>query len=310
MHTAPSIRYIQRSAINATAWDASIAAAPNGMPYHYYCYLDTLCPRWDALVLNNYEAVMPLPWRRAWGISYLYQPAFLPQCGIIGPAPVTAAMAGDFLRELGRHFRYGTYTFNEGNPALPQAGGQWRQRTNYLLPLTEDAPTLQASFNRDAAKNIRQARKAGLQLTETLDPSLLVELFRESYGSLNPSVGNRDYEALLRWFRQRSSLPETVCYGIRDPKGDWMGAGAFLKDKRRLTYILGAPSAAGRKHNAIYFLLSEVVNRFAGTGMVFDFEGSDIPSVAQFYAKFGPQAIAYPEWHFNRLPWPLRLLKQ
>ena len=32
--------------------------------------------KWDALVLDDYAAVMPLTWRRKYGTRYLYQPAF------------------------------------------------------------------------------------------------------------------------------------------------------------------------------------------------------------------------------------------
>ena len=35
-----------------------------------------MAKHWDALVLGDYEAVMPLTWNKKWNISYLYQPPF------------------------------------------------------------------------------------------------------------------------------------------------------------------------------------------------------------------------------------------
>ena len=37
---------------------------------------------WDGLILNDYEAVMPVTWNQKWGIKYLHQPALTPQLGI------------------------------------------------------------------------------------------------------------------------------------------------------------------------------------------------------------------------------------
>ncbi|WP_315816464.1 hypothetical protein [Paraflavitalea speifideaquila] len=55
-------------------WDRCIADAPNGLIYGYSFYLDKMADNWDGLVLNNYEAVMPLPWKKKWGIYYLAHP--------------------------------------------------------------------------------------------------------------------------------------------------------------------------------------------------------------------------------------------
>ncbi len=43
--------------------------------------------QWDALVLDDYQAVMPLTWRSKFGIRYLYQPAFTQQTGIFSASP-------------------------------------------------------------------------------------------------------------------------------------------------------------------------------------------------------------------------------
>jgi hypothetical protein len=41
-----------------------------------------------------------------------------------------------------------------------------------------------------------------------------------------------------------------------------------------------------------------------------DFEGSDIATVARFYAGFGAQQENYPVLQLNRLPWLFRWLKK
>ena len=58
------IHYVKRQEVNATKWDRCIDQASNGLIYAYSFYLDTMTDSWDALVLNDYEALMPLPWKK------------------------------------------------------------------------------------------------------------------------------------------------------------------------------------------------------------------------------------------------------
>jgi hypothetical protein len=44
--------------------------------------------------------------------------------------------------------------------------------------------------------------------------------------------------------------------------------------------------------------------------MTLDFEGSEIPSVAYFYSKFGAEPVPYYRWRMNRLPRLLRWVKK
>ena len=70
------IRYIRRKEIDIAKYDACIETAINARIYAYSWYLDIVADNWDILVLNDYEAVMPLPWRSKYFIKYVYPPAW------------------------------------------------------------------------------------------------------------------------------------------------------------------------------------------------------------------------------------------
>ena len=78
------IRDVLHKEIDFIKWDNCISNAPNGLIYGYSYYLDHMASQWDALVLNDYEAVMPLTWNRKYGIHYLYQPFLTAQLGVFG----------------------------------------------------------------------------------------------------------------------------------------------------------------------------------------------------------------------------------
>ena len=67
---------------------------------------------------------------------------------------------------------------------------------------------------------------------------------------------------------------------------------------------------AGRKTGANHLLFDNIIREYSGKNLILDFEGSDIGGIKSFYKKFGAVNQPYFTWHFNKLPWPLRLFKQ
>ena len=72
------IRYLNHNAIDRKKWDDLVAA--HGWVYAQFWYLDIVHPDWAALVLDDYEAAMPLTGDKKFGVQYLFQPFF---CAVI-----------------------------------------------------------------------------------------------------------------------------------------------------------------------------------------------------------------------------------
>src|ERR1700722_8552724 len=134
MNTNYHIRYLKRKDIDTARWDQCINGSPNGLIYGFHYYLDHMAAgQWDALVLDDYAAVMPPPGPRKPGIRFLYQPAFTQQTGIFSHEALTPDVIQAFLAASARHFRFAEIFLNHGNP-LPSL----RPQVNYILRL--DAP--------------------------------------------------------------------------------------------------------------------------------------------------------------------------
>jgi len=57
-------------------------------------------------------------------------------------------------------------------------------------------------------------------------------------------------------------------------------------------------------------LLDTVIQEFAESTLVLDFEGSNEPGLARFYQGFGSQEVIYYRLEINRLVFPLNKLVQ
>ena len=76
------IKYLSREELDDVKYNNCIAESKQALLYGYTWYLDIVCDRWDVLVLGDYVAVMPVPWRKKHGIKYVYQPLWVLQLGI------------------------------------------------------------------------------------------------------------------------------------------------------------------------------------------------------------------------------------
>src|ERR1700712_4741862 len=133
MSIASSIKYLTHQQIDKKKWDACMDNASNTLIYGYSFYLDAMAKHWDGLVLNDYEAVMPLTWNKKYGIAYLYQPFFCASLGVFGTS-VTGAITENFLLNIPAKFRYLDISLNHGNLYKMNVPGLY-ERKNYILSL-------------------------------------------------------------------------------------------------------------------------------------------------------------------------------
>ena len=78
----------------------------------------------------------------------------------------------------------------------------------------------------------------------------------------------------------------------------------------RIYYLTPVSNKEGKEKRAMFAILDYVIGKYADTGLILDFEGSQIPGVARFFAGFGAKPITYFHLKENRLPFPINLLKK
>ena len=150
-----AIHYVPYQHIDKQKWDACIASADNSRIYGTSMYLDTMSEHWDALVLDDYKAVMPLTWKKKYSIHYLYQPFFTACLGVFGKE-INAALLHDFLKAVPAKFKYWDIYLNHGN-FFQLPGFDLYQRMNYVLPLAEPYEKLYDAFRDNIKRNIKKA---------------------------------------------------------------------------------------------------------------------------------------------------------
>ncbi len=296
------IQHIKNKDIDRKKWDKTVANAVCGFIYFQSFYLDGLCI-WDALVYGDYECIMPLPYKKKYGISYIYTPYFISQLGIVGDAAVIKLQLNNFVNAIPSQFKWVHINLNEQNFELDlYSTYSIKIRTNYVLSLQKSYEELYNHFNKDARKNIKNAQSNWLTIAENIDIEIVFDFYKNAYGGLVKNISKKAFDNFKNVCKKALLFKKGFTVAVLDSQNKICVAAFFAIDNKRLYYLLGAPNDDGRKNSATHFLINEIIKKYAASDLSLDFEGSDIESVASFYKKFSPEKRNYLELKINRLP--------
>ena len=293
------IRYLEHKAIDKTKWDALIAECGN--IYAYSWYLDIAHPGWDALVDDDYQAVMPLTGGIKFGVNYLFQPFFVQQLGVFSKTPMTEGRLKDFLDAIPDKYRFCELRLNESN-TLDDNIEEIDYHRNILLNLNQDIQSLRTNYHQNTKRNLAKAETHNLHLLETVLPQQVVDLFRDNRGARLEKWGDAEYGVLLRLVEEAQKHDAAFVWGVTDKEGgEPLCAAIFMKTTDRITFLFSGLNEVGKQCQAMTYLIDQVIQRFADQPITFEFEGSDNDNLARFYLGFGGYEVRYPGYTFNRI---------
>lgn len=301
------IKYLQQIEINKTKWDKCISSAGNGLIYAYSYYLDALAKNWDALVLGDYEAVMPLTWNKKYGIYYLYQPPFTASLGIFGNN-LTKKLIEDFIQSIPKKFKLIEIALNHGNVFDVPAGFPIL-RNNYTLALDKDYSSLHSSYKENIRRNIKKAQQLGCAVKKDIPVADVIALSKPVMQQLT-SVKDDDYKNFENLYLSLNQQNKATTYGIYSLNNELVASCVYFFSHNRAYYILVGNHPNGKTMGASHYLIDRFICDHAGQNLLLDFEGSDIRNLAFFYSSFGASLEFYPFLKINRLPFWIKWMKK
>lgn len=304
MPQGETIRYVRNSEIDKTLWNECIDNAANGLIYSYSIYLDCMAGNWDALILNNYEAVMPLPWRKKFGIYYLYQPFFVAQLGLFGNN-ITGELLAKFFDAIPSKFKYWDLSLNHKNLFALNKFNLF-ERMNYVLSLAQPYEELYKNYRENIRRNIKKSVQYGCALRQNIDVNEIISLAKE----YSPKLPDNDYDNFSLLYQKLNTIEKAKTYGVYSKQNELLSSAVFLFSHNRAYYILVGNHPNGRTLGTSHTLIDAFIKEHAGKNLLLDFEGSDVRNLAFFYSSFGAIEEKYAAIKLNRLPFYLKWLKK
>ena len=301
-----SIKYIHREHLDEEKYNQCIDSSLQSKIYAFSWYLDIVCDTWDVLVLNDYEAVMPIPWRKKYGIKYVYPPFWVLQLGVFSNEVIDE---NEFLTPLFNTFKFVELRTNTHNNFELYPEFLQLKQCQKLVFNTTYSSTL-SHYRKDRKKDLQKAAAADLIEKWNDHPSNLIQLFKNNIGKRTPNIKETDYENLEKLMAICIEKKIGEILSVYDKENKLVASVFLLKHKNSITKLISSTNLKDRKNGANTFLIDRVIFKYHKDFSIFNFGGSSIKSVASFSKSFGAETEKYHQLKMNKLPKFLQLFKK
>ena len=300
------INYIKRKDLDVTKYDACIENSIQSTIYAFSWYLDIVADHWDVLVLDDYNAVMPITWRKKIGIKYVYPPLWLLELGVFSLDESQDIQP--FLAILYSKFKFVELRLNTKNKFLKSASLIPKQFQYLDLKIGYEA--ILKGYNRNRKRELVKANKYHLLENWTDNPDKLITIFKENIAERVKGISDKDYANLrnLMNFSLKNRVGELLT--IYDTNDKLLAAAFFLKHKNKVTQLVCASDISNRKSGVHTFFNDRAIFKYQSHFDIYNFGGSSMENIANYYVSFGSQTEEYQQIKYNNLPFLLKLFKR
>lgn len=278
------IRYISAKHIDRIKYDHCIDNSTASRIYAYSWYLDCTCERWDLLIEGDYQIVMPLPVRFKYGIPYIYTPSWVQQLGLFSEDLVDEYKINSFIKAIPKKIRWIDYQFNATNKLGNLTSVLKR---NYMLFLDQSFEEIQKNYNTNRKRISKNCFKEYV-----IEKNGDAEVFMSHYKKLNKSYHLLDQSIVkLNCLCQTSNGKVNIWNVFKD--GVFIAGLVWLKDKKRITYLVPLADDQAKKRHIPTFIINELIKDYQTQKLLLDFEGSMVSGVEKFYQSFGAKPEHY-----------------
>lgn len=287
------IHYIKRHDLEVEKYDFCIENSHQSRVYAFSWYLDIVADNWSVLVLDDYKAVMPIPWNSKHGLKYSLQPYFCQQIAIYSSTEINDESQKNFLKKIPKSIIY-----SDINLSFKVESSTVYVKQNFILKLNKQYSEIYKNYRKDRKKSLRKATNVKLTYQDFENKKVLIQLYKDVFNFLKlPEKYFSKIETIIEYCLQNNlGFIRNIFF-----EDSLVCAGFFLVYNSRIYYLLGASSIEGKKYGATTFLLDSVIKECSNTDKIFDFEGSTIPSIASFYKSFGSELTHYYNYKTNAI---------
>ena len=279
------IQFVKHSELNKEKWNHCIQHSFFPTFIADFDFLSIANPDFCALVLNDYEAVMPLPVRKKIFLHYIYHPHFISILGIFSKTRPANELIERFLQAIPKRYVRVDLLFNTFFEH-PKSSVLY----SYQLSLQKKYEELYAHFSDNCRRNIKSSEKYALKYVENASIAEIITLFKNNRGkNTKVPLKEKDYEILqkLALFAQKNNRLEVI--SVLDEENNMLAGALLLKDERKTWFWFSGRDEKHAEKKTMFFLLNEYFKRNAETNTIFDFHGSMNPNIARFNAGFGAE---------------------
>jgi lipid II:glycine glycyltransferase (peptidoglycan interpeptide bridge formation enzyme) len=307
---------LKKQEIDANVWDSFVQASPQGMIYSSHYYISALEPEWQAVIVRSNDmihAVMPFTLKSKAGISYSTQPIFTQYWGIMfRPAEANTAKSFEQKRQWVKlmlktlpDIKLFDYNFSpDFDYPLPFFWNGYSVSPRYSnhIDLSKTKDELWSNISEKARGHIRKTEKDGIAVTYGNEPDEVIKIFRKAKEEKIKNMTDSHYKAIADIAHHYAQ--KGMCYTIiaRDAEGQAIAGTIYFKFRGTTIHFLGTTDPEYKGRGAMSLIIWTAIQKAKDDCHTFDFEGSMIEPIEQFFLSFGSTPTPYLNIKKEALP--------
>jgi hypothetical protein len=300
------IQYIKRKDLDIIKYNTCIENSTQSKIFGFSWYLDIVTDNWDVLVLDDYKAVMPFSWRKKIGIKYIHPPLWLLELGVFSLDDKQDI--NPFLDVLYKKFKFIELRLNTKNRFLKS--NNLIQNQFQYIDLNIGYESILKGYNRNRKREVAKANKHDLIENWNDNPEKLITIFKENIAERVSGISEQDYSNLLKIMKLSLEKRVGELLTIYDANNKLLAAAFFLKHKNKVTQLVCASDISNRKNGVHTFFNDRAIFKYQPHFNIYNFGGSSMKNIANYYKSFGAKTEEYQQVKFNRLPLFLKFFKR
>ncbi|RXM53069.1 MULTISPECIES: hypothetical protein [unclassified Chryseobacterium] len=247
-------------------------------------FLDITAPnQWEILVYGDYEAVMPVPFVRKYGVKIVHNPKLCQQLGVFSSKD-DVNLNEKFLNYLENHYLIRVYPFNDGNELRTKL----RIKKNFLI--YPDA--YEKVYARYSPKRKRKLRLDEEVINHSEVKSISYDEAKPFIESNIVGLGKESDLAGFMDIYEKSYRLKYLSFSAFYYHGKIINAIATYSDCNMVALLGTFSDKEYVKLSGASVLIDGMIKETVDTH-IFDFEGGDIPNIEEFFRGFRPELKPY-----------------
>lgn len=272
--------------------------------FHQSWWLDVVVKKsWDYIIEikdENTFGILPYLAERKFGFRFLGMPPYTP---FLGPSIISHEDKSEIKIELIRSLlhqlpRYHVFKQNMiidkvNLNVFEECGFGLSERVTYkiLTEVPEDNLWKKISSSRKHRIN-RGGKKMEIRVDERVTEFIKIQEKTFSRQGIKPPQPLEILEKLVKKSIERNSGILLMSVS-KDDYNNCQAAGFFVWDRYTMYYLAGGNDDSDKKGDAMSLLLWKGILLAKEKNLIFDFEGSMVPGIAEFFRSFGSEASIY-----------------
>ena len=279
---------IKRLKYNEVDWEKYQKCLENSEQKIYSAdkkFLDvTAGKNWEVLILNDYEAIMPISFLKKMGFKIVVNPKLTQQLGVFSEKD-SEKINEKFLAYLNKNYRVWYYAFNEKNAF----NSDLRKRKNFILePNSYEIVRQKYSPKRKRKLRLNPGVIEFSEIKEKITFDEARNFIHENMIGAGKEKDLLEYIEILQKFSTQNLID---FYGFYF-KGNLTNLIAIYQEKY-ISVLLGTYNVKDLvKQNGASNLIDYAIMKNVET-KIFDFEGGDLPNMEEYFRGFRAEMKHY-----------------